>query len=61
LPLGNILPGLSLIALCLGWMHRDGLLLLLSLLVGAIGSAYASGIVAVAVLAAWRAVYPPLE
>ncbi|MEW5885955.1 MAG: exopolysaccharide biosynthesis protein [Pseudomonadota bacterium] len=63
LPLGNILPGLSLIALCLGWMHRDGLLLLLSLLVGAIGSAYASGIVAVAVLAAWRAwgsVYPPL-
>jgi len=63
LPLGNILPGLSLIALCLGWMHRDGLLLLLSLLLGAIGTAYASGIVAVAVLAAWRAigaVYPPL-
>ncbi|WP_029463499.1 exopolysaccharide biosynthesis protein [Serpentinimonas barnesii] len=63
LPLGNILPGLGLIALCLGWMHRDGLMLLLSLLLGAIGTAYASGIVAVAVLAAWRAfgaVYPPL-
>jgi len=63
LPLGNILPGLSLIALCLGWMHRDGLLLLLSLLLGAIGTAYASGIVAVVALAVWRTLltaYPPL-
>jgi len=62
LPLGNILPGLSLIALCLGWMHRDGLMLLLSLLAGAVGTAYASGIVTVAVLVAWRAaVYPPFS
>ncbi|BAO81974.1 uncharacterized ABC-type transport system, permease components [Serpentinimonas raichei] len=63
LPLGNILPGLSLIALCLGWMHRDGLMLLLSLLLGAIGTAYASGIVTVAVFALWRTLltaYPPL-
>ena len=63
LPLGNILPGLGLIALCLGWMHRDGLMLLLSLLLGAIGTAYASGIVTVAVFALWRTLltaYPPL-
>ena len=30
LPLGNVLPGLSLVLLALGWMARDGLALLLS-------------------------------
>lgn len=34
LPLGNVLPSLSLILLSLGWMARDGLVLLLSSLVG---------------------------
>lgn len=35
LPLGNVLPGLSLVLLSLGWMFRDGLALILSTLVGA--------------------------
>ena len=34
LPFGNVLPGLSLVLLGLGWMYRDGLLLLLSLPAG---------------------------
>jgi len=34
LPLGNVLPALSLVLLSLAWMFRDGLLLLLSALPG---------------------------
>ena len=39
LPLGNVLPSLSLILLSLGWMFRDGLAMLLSAAtgVGALG------------------------
>lgn len=36
LPLGNVLPGVSLVLLSLGWMFRDGLALLLSTVVGSI-------------------------
>jgi hypothetical protein len=45
LPLGNLLPALSLVLLALGWMFRDGLALLLSAVVGlgAIGFAVAMG------------------
>jgi hypothetical protein len=45
LPLGNVLPGLSLVLLALGGMFRDGLVLLLSGAVGlgAIGFAVAMG------------------
>lgn len=35
LPLGNVLPGLSLVLLAMGWMARDGLALLLSAVSGA--------------------------
>ena len=34
IPFGNVLPSLSLVALCLGWMFRDGVALLLSTLFG---------------------------
>jgi hypothetical protein len=34
LPMGNVLPGLSLILLSLGWMFRDGVAMLLSALTG---------------------------
>lgn len=34
LPMGNVLPSLSLILLSLGWMFRDGVALLLSTLTG---------------------------
>jgi hypothetical protein len=34
IPFGNVLPSLSLAALCLGWMFRDGLALVLSTLFG---------------------------
>jgi hypothetical protein len=34
IPFGNVLPGLSLMLLSLGWMFRDGLFLLLSKVVG---------------------------
>lgn len=34
LPFGNLLPGLSLVLLGMGWMYRDGLLLMLSLPAG---------------------------
>lgn len=34
LPFGNVLPGLSLVLLGLGWMYRDGLMLMLSLPAG---------------------------
>jgi hypothetical protein len=40
LPLGNVLPGLSLVLLSLGWMFRDGLALVLSTLTGLAGVAY---------------------
>ncbi|WP_119157144.1 exopolysaccharide biosynthesis protein [Caldimonas tepidiphila] len=45
LPLGNVLPSLSLALLSLGWMFRDGRALLLSALVGvaAVGYAFAMG------------------
>lgn len=45
LPLGNVLPALSLVLLSLGWMFRDGVMLLLSAAVGAgaIGFAIAMG------------------
>lgn len=43
LPLGNFLPGVSLVLLSLAWMFRDGMMLLLSTVVGsgAIGFALA--------------------
>ena len=40
LPLGNVLPSLSLILLSLGWMFRDGLALLLSTATGTAAVAY---------------------
>lgn len=40
LPLGNVLPSLSLVLLSLGWMFRDGLALLLSTVTGFAGVAY---------------------
>ncbi|MFN3494962.1 MAG: exopolysaccharide biosynthesis protein [Hydrogenophaga sp.] len=45
IPLGNVLPSLSLVMLSLGFMFRDGLLLVLSKLVGlgAVGFAVAFG------------------
>lgn len=45
IPLGNLLPSLSLVMLSLGFMFRDGLVLLLSKLVGlgAVGFAVAFG------------------
>ena len=41
LPLGNVLPSLSLVLLSLGWMFRDGLALLLSTVVGSGAVAFA--------------------
>ncbi|RQO57345.1 hypothetical protein DBR47_16120 [Paucibacter sp. KBW04] len=41
LPLGNVLPSLSLVLLSLGWMFRDGLALLASALVGSGAVAFA--------------------
>lgn len=45
IPFGNVLPALSLVMLCLGWMFRDGAALILSKLVGlgAFGFAFAFG------------------
>lgn len=40
LPLGNLLPSLSLVLLSLGWMFRDGLALLASALVGSAAIGY---------------------
>ncbi len=40
LPFGNVLPAISLVLLCLGWMFRDGLALLGSALVGAAALGY---------------------
>lgn len=41
LPLGNLLPALSLVLLSLGWMYRDGVVLLLAGLSGLLAMAYA--------------------
>lgn len=41
LPLGNVLPSLSLVLLGLGWMFRDGVALLLSVVIGLVSIAYA--------------------
>lgn len=57
LPLGNVLPSLSLILLSLGWMFRDGLALLLSALMGAAAMAYLVSLwhwVVVALTQAWQ-------
>lgn len=53
LPLGNVLPGTSLILMSLGWMFRDGLVLLLSTATGAAGVGYALSMGHLAV-EAWR-------
>jgi len=34
IPFGNVLPSLSLVSLCLGWMFRDGVALVLSTVFG---------------------------
>ncbi len=49
LPLGNVLPAFSLMALSLGWMFADGLALAVSLLFGLSALAYT--------LALWQAVW----
>lgn len=41
IPLGNVLPGLSLTMLSLGFMFRDGVMLLFSKLVGAAALGFA--------------------
>jgi hypothetical protein len=41
LPLGNVLPAISLVLLSLGWMFRDGLALLLAGVAGVAATAYA--------------------
>ena len=40
LPLGNVLPSLSLVLLSLGWMFRDGLVLIVSTALGVAAMAY---------------------
>lgn len=40
LPMGNVLPSLSLVLLSLGWVYRDGLALLLSTATGLAGVVY---------------------
>jgi hypothetical protein len=53
LPLGNVLPGTSLMLLGLGWLFRDGLALLLSAATGMAGVGYAVSVAHLA-LAAWQ-------
>jgi hypothetical protein len=53
LPLGNVLPGTSLMLLSLGWLFRDGLALLLSAATGMVGVGYAVSVAHLA-LAAWQ-------
>ena len=53
LPLGNVLPGTSLMLLSLGWLFRDGLALLLSAATGMAGVGYALSMGHLAV-AAWQ-------
>ena len=40
LPFGNVLPAISLVLLCLGWMFRDGVAMLGSALFGAAALGY---------------------
>lgn len=53
LPLGNVLPGTSLMLLSLGWLFRDGLALLVSAATGAVGVGYAVSMGHLA-FAAWQ-------
>lgn len=53
LPLGNVLPGTSLMLLSLGWLFRDGIALLLSAATGAVGVGYAISVGHLA-FAAWQ-------
>jgi hypothetical protein len=53
LPLGNVLPGTSLMLLGLGWLFRDGLALLLSAATGMVGVGYAISVAHLA-LTAWQ-------
>lgn len=53
LPLGNVLPGTSLMLLSLGWLFRDGIALLLSAATGVAGVGYAMAVGHLA-LAAWQ-------
>lgn len=53
LPLGNVLPGTSLMLLSLGWLFRDGLVLLLSAATGMAGVGYAVSVGHLA-FAAWQ-------
>lgn len=53
LPLGNVLPGTSLMLLSLGWLARDGIALLLSAATGAVGVGYAISVGHLA-FAAWQ-------
>ncbi|MBA4261848.1 MAG: hypothetical protein C0443_07475 [Comamonadaceae bacterium] len=53
LPLGNVLPGASLMMLGLGWMFRDGLALLLATVTGVAGAGYALSVGHLA-FAAWQ-------
>jgi hypothetical protein len=41
LPLGNVLPATSLVVFSLGWMFRDGLALVVSLLIGVLAIGFA--------------------
>ncbi len=45
LPLGNLLPGISIVMLALGLMEKDGALILVGLTVGLAGIALASGVI----------------
>jgi hypothetical protein len=44
LPLGNVLPSLSLVLLSLGWMFRDGMALAVSALTGCAALAYTASL-----------------
>jgi len=54
LPLGNVLPSLSLVLMSLGWIFRDGLALVLSTVLGASAMAYTVFLWQVAELAIQR-------
>ncbi len=55
LPLGNVLPSLSLILLSLGWMFRDGLALMLCFVTGLVAVVYMVSLWQLAALALARA------
>lgn len=44
LPLGNVLPAISLVLLALGWMFRDGLALVAAVFAGVAAVAYAASL-----------------